>query len=62
MARFVVTSALEHDGKAYSAGEFVELSDRQAAAMPHAVEHAPLPAAAPATEQKKPEPAPKSTK
>lgn len=53
MPRYVVKSPLEHDGKPYAPGEFVVLSEAQAAVMPWAVEAAP--------ETKKAEP-PKSTK
>lgn len=41
MPRFAVKSQLEHDGKKYAPGEFVNLTQEQASAMPWAVEAAP---------------------
>lgn len=54
MPRFKVKSPLDHNGELYAVGDIVEMSEKQAAAIPHAVEAAPEP--------KKPEQAPKSSK
>ena len=52
--RFAVKSPLEHDGKVYALGDFVELTEKQARAMPHAVEPAPEPAKKPSEQSSKP--------